>query len=831
MSKNSLDTASIATLLSGMNPEELIETLRRNSQMQSYIMMHACKLGFVDIVQYMLEQGGNVNQVFRNGETPLHVACRSGHVNVVDVLLSAGANVNQPNDRGETPLHAVCSQRTSHDVEIVKKLLAAGADMHLRTVDGLSPVYYASIKNYTDMVFALLSDSSSKGLDVQKAMDSSQKKYGRTMALGMLRQHQYKLYYASMRGQIDIVRKSLKEGADVDQIFEERYTPLYIASQNGHLEIVQTLLAAGANTNKSCYTWDTPLHVATEGNHEKIVDVLLAAGARVNALSFHHQTPLHIACNFDNADIVKRLLSAGANPNIKSQDGKTPFYIAAEHDNNTLIQMMSKSHYVPDVEHVFEYALKRRRYDIANRFDTIASFDDGTLTVRANVPSNRYQRRRDIERVIFMVGVTTIGRHAFDECVSLKHVQLPETLDVIEAYAFHACVALVMDIHFPPMLKMIKDYAFAECGIQSVSFPNSVQLIGDYAFVGCQALTAVILPNSLKKIRNHVFEACINLNSLRFPQSLEYIGDQAFYECERLTSLEFGDSLRNIGRRAFYRCAQVSSITFGNGLESIEYFAFCGCFRLTSLVFPDSLQTIEDKAFLDCMSLKSVTFGNGVLTIGNKAFGNCSALQVLDLPAQVTFEKDSFPMTALPPDRRPNVFDVAVSAYRLAKGSRLYSIIGFDTYEGRHINFFCRNVQLCSRAAQDDGYVHIFECRESLKLLSANSWRHKMFDKYVEYAQLEDILQEYCSVNGFDGWYLRCYMDNRTDDGSSCPLEKADYEVAILGTSFNKLNHLGMKPATREGLRDVKHLRRQKKKGENPEFKTWVDVRGKRKLK
>tara|TARA_R110002050_G_scaffold71546_3_gene153792 strand:+ start:218 stop:553 length:336 start_codon:yes stop_codon:yes gene_type:complete len=58
--------------------------------------------------------------------TALHHAARHNHVNIADWLLKNGANVNSRNEYGFTPLH-VASARGSLDV--VKVLLSNGASV------------------------------------------------------------------------------------------------------------------------------------------------------------------------------------------------------------------------------------------------------------------------------------------------------------------------------------------------------------------------------------------------------------------------------------------------------------------------------------------------------------------------------------------------------------------------------------------------------------------------------------------------------------------------------------------------------------------------------
>ena len=56
----------------------------------------------------------------------------------------------------------------------------------------------------------------------------------------------------------------------------------------------------------------------------------------------------------------------------------------------------------------------------------------------------------------------------------------------------------------------IDGYAFNGCvGLESVTLPNGLEYIGDYSFSGCTGLTSLVVPNSVIGINPFAFSLCM----------------------------------------------------------------------------------------------------------------------------------------------------------------------------------------------------------------------------------------------------------------------------------------------------------------------------------
>ena len=98
----------------------------------------AAASGNEPIVRFLLENGVNIHgRTMLGRESALHLACASGEEVVTKVLLKRGCRVNDVNRQGDTPLHLATAD------SVGMHLLTFGADPFLENKRGLTPVQSA----------------------------------------------------------------------------------------------------------------------------------------------------------------------------------------------------------------------------------------------------------------------------------------------------------------------------------------------------------------------------------------------------------------------------------------------------------------------------------------------------------------------------------------------------------------------------------------------------------------------------------------------------------------------------------------------------------------
>ena len=147
-------------------------------------------------------------------------------------------------------------------------------------------------------------------------------------------------------------------------------------------------------------------------------------------------------------------------------------------------------------------------------------------------------------------GIRTLSAGAFEKCVRLRQVMLPNTLQVIEASAFEDCMEL-QELILPEELREIGPHAFRGCaglGRFAVSERNPVFLScegvlysgdGRVLLMCPPQLTALVPKADIRRIADFAFEGCTGIVHLEFGQELESIGEGAFRGCRNLKSVAF----------------------------------------------------------------------------------------------------------------------------------------------------------------------------------------------------------------------------------------------------------------------------------------------------
>ncbi|MBO7507194.1 MAG: leucine-rich repeat domain-containing protein [Paludibacteraceae bacterium] len=241
--------------------------------------------------------------------------------------------------------------------------------------------------------------------------------------------------------------------------------------------------------------------------------------------------------------------------------------------------------------------------------------------------------------------VLVIGDRAFEACDELTSVVLPNSMRLIDSYAFSKCLAL-KSVSIPDGVLYIGNGVFSGCrSLTDVTLPKGTKKIGSAAFHGCVALKSITIPDSVKEIKGEAFKNCTSLANVSISDGVRVIGCDAFSKCVALKNVSIPDNVLYIESGAFSGCRSLTDVTLPKGTKKIGSAAFHSCVALKSITIPDSVKEIEREAFKYCTSLANVSISDRVRVIGRDAFSECGSLTSITIPKGVTeIDPDAFDM-------------------------------------------------------------------------------------------------------------------------------------------------------------------------------------------
>ena len=210
---------------------------------------------------------------------------------------------------------------------------------------------------------------------------------------------------------------------------------------------------------------------------------------------------------------------------------------------------------------------------------------------------------------------TQIPAYAFQNCVNLVTVNVPDTIKSVGKFAFEACTSLESLVL--PSVTVISEGVMRGCtSLETVSFSPEATEIGSEAFRNCAYLTRLnsdtvgefIVPSTVKKIGKAAFSGCVQMTSLTIP----FVGYTAVSEVpDGFFGFIFGEYSEsgteiihwynnNYDVLRAYVPSSLAVVTVTNASKLVEH-AFQNCTMIEEIYINTSAETgVHATAFEDC---------------------------------------------------------------------------------------------------------------------------------------------------------------------------------------------------------------------------------------
>lgn len=245
-----------------------------------------------------------------------------------------------------------------------------------------------------------------------------------------------------------------------------------------------------------------------------------------------------VVCMLAIAVSAQGLIPLDEDPGLDCDDSKVSYFSSIAEPKNigktekAVLTDGTKFYVVPAYYVVNDstvYGANIGKLNTAIGSDVFASLK--AALVRIQLPSGMQQIRQSngkfenfkaLKELHFPQTLTVIqAQDAFGGCTSLEYISSIEHMTEINVACFSGCSKLAVDIVWPAAVTSIGRHMFADCtSLKSVTFQEGLLSIGNSAFENCNPITEVILPNSVVTISKKSFAYIDDLETISFGAGL-----------------------------------------------------------------------------------------------------------------------------------------------------------------------------------------------------------------------------------------------------------------------------------------------------------------------
>lgn len=384
--------------------------------------------------------------------------------------------------------------------------------------------------------------------------------------------------------------------------------------------------------------------------------------------------------------------------------------------------------------------------------------------------------------------VSTVGRSAFDGCVSLTSLSFNFPVRIIEDRAFANTKITSFNAN---EISSIGKEAFLNCkelSQFSLTGNNTIKSIGDRAFQNCTSITSIVLPATLTELGKGALQNT-SIKSFKYTNNDLEIRQGALNGCYLITELDLAEIpaagigylfidpndsfitdsspeyIINTYTSELSKVKNLVKISLSGKATEVTKMAFAGCENLQAISLPIGITSIEEYAFANCKKLVDINVGPSVESIGKYAFEN-TGITAFVLPKSMTvipegmlYNCESLVSVTLHED----LVEIGNEAFRNCK-----SLTSIDLLNTKIINDYAfadtglTSIVIPSNA-EYIGYTILRNCNSireiTLPLLEDNRQVSSYFVSYWDYGASVPSSIEKVTINAGETLYSDTFYD------------------------------------------------------------------------
>ena len=142
-----------------------------------------------------------------------------------------------------------------------------------------------------------------------------------------------RFWFALEYNDLHTIHQMIQQGIDLDHVFKQQghqrhsQTGVFIAVAKQYVELARKLIRAGCNLEHRDMWGETPLFSAVRRGKMPMVQLLIDGGANINCQNKNKESVIFLAIKAGHKDMVKYLISCGASVDFEDHHGSTPIIL------------------------------------------------------------------------------------------------------------------------------------------------------------------------------------------------------------------------------------------------------------------------------------------------------------------------------------------------------------------------------------------------------------------------------------------------------------------------------------------------------------------------